>query len=237
MELPAPEAAAIRGVIFDLWNTLAYTDFHPNPIAALASAFGLDAAPDWRKQIERAIMTRRLSGISEAIEAIAEATGRELSGASTKRDLILLWGEASNRSRIAPDALPALRSLREARDDGRRYRLGILSNTQSFDLDFIRREGLASLVDDICLSCDYGLLKPDPRLYSHAAGRLGLAPGSILMVGDNVTDDVEGALMAGLRAAHLDRRGLTAGSLASLADLATALTGRPSAGADSNGRA
>ena len=182
-------------------------------------------------------MTRRLSGISEAIDVIAAATGREISGGSTKRDLILLWGEASNRTRIAPDAQRALHCLRQARDGGRRYRLGILSNTQSFDLDFIRREGLASLVDDICLSCDYGLLKPDPRLYRHAASRLGLAPASILMVGDNITDDVQGALSAGLQAAHLDRRGLTAGSLASLADLASALTGRLSAGADSNGRA
>src|SRR6185295_10505558 len=98
-------------------------------------------------------------------------------------------------------------------------------------------EGLAALVDDICLSSDCGLLKPDPRLYTHAAGRLGLAPGSILMVGDNFTDDVEGARRAGLGAVQLDRRGLTAGSFASLADLASALTGRLSAGADSNGRA
>src|SRR5678815_1290951 len=166
MQHPALEAASINGVMFDLWNTLVYTDFHPNPIAALANAFGLDAAPDWRRQIERAIMTRRLSGISEAIDAIAQATGRDISAGTTRRDLILLWGEASNRSRLASDALPALRSLREFHDGGRRYRLGILSNTQSFDLDFIEREGLAALVDDICLSSDCGLLKPDPRLYT-----------------------------------------------------------------------
>src|SRR5262245_25740511 len=106
------ETGALRGVVFDLWNTLAFTDYSPNPIAALAAAFGLDQTPGWRKVIENAIMTRRLSGIGEAIDAIASATGHQIRGHWTRRDLILLWGEASNRTRLYPDASAALKRLR-----------------------------------------------------------------------------------------------------------------------------
>ena len=224
METRSPLEPATRGVIFDLWNTLVFTDRAPNPVRRLAGAFGLDTGPGWRRAIERAIMTRRIPGIGEAIDAIASATGREISGGLSRRDLVLMWGEASNATRPYPDALPALRRLRRRQGGHACFRLGILSNTQSFDLDFLERDGLAALVDEICLSCDWGLLKPDPRFYRLAARRMGLAPEQILMVGDNLTDDVEGARSAGLRAALLDRGGIAAGALTSLTDLAARLT-------------
>jgi len=214
----------IDGILFDLWNTLVFTDAPRNPINSLAEAFGLSSEPGWRKQIERAMMTRRLSGIGEALDAIGEATRRTLQPSWTRRDLVLMWGEASNRSRLYPDALPALSALRRARR-GAPLRLGILSNTQSFDLEILYRDGLAGLVDDVCLSSDCGLLKPDPRLYGHAASRLGLPPERILMIGDNPTDDVEGALSAGLSALLLDRTGVAPGSISSLAEVARRFTG------------
>jgi len=213
----------VRGILLDLWNTLAFTDAEPRPIEALADAFGLRDEPGWRRRIEEAMMTRRLSGISEGIDAIAQATGRSLAGATTRRDLVRLWGEASNRNRLFPDARPALEALRRPRPGGP-LRLGILSNTQSFDLDFLRREGLADEMDAVCLSCDCGLLKPDPRFYRHAASRLGLPPEAILMVGDSRSDDLEGALAAGMRALLLDRTGRAPGAITSLLRIAE-LTG------------
>lgn len=43
--------------------------------------------------------------------------------------------------------------------------------------------------------------KPDARFFHAAAARLGLAPGEVLMVGDDVEADVGGAQEAGLRGA------------------------------------
>ena len=194
----------IRGIYFDLWNTLAWTETSPNPIVALASAFGFHDEPGWREMIERAMMTRRMTGISEAIDAIAELTGRPPVSGPARRELILTWGRAGNRNRLYPDALPALAALRRHRAQ-RPLRLGILSNTQSFDLDFLRREGIEASLDTICLSCDCGLLKPDPGIYRHAAARMGLPPEQMLMVGDSPRDDVGGAREAGWRALLLDR--------------------------------
>jgi len=218
----------IRGIYFDLWNTLAFTEGSPNPIVALASAFGLYPGPAWRRIMERAIMTRRLAGIGEAIEAIAAATGRAISDGSSRRDLILMWGAASNRNRLYADTLPGLEALRRSRSGGLPYRLGILSNTQSFDLDFLDRAGLIPLMDAVCLSCDCGLLKPDPEIYRHAASRIGLLPEQILMVGDNPEDDIDGPRRAGFQAALLDRsRGgpeTGSGALASISEIPVLLT-------------
>ncbi|HET9480500.1 MAG TPA: HAD family hydrolase, partial [Candidatus Polarisedimenticolia bacterium] len=197
-------ATGLRGICFDLWNTLAWTDHRPHPLAALAAAYGLDSEPDWRRILERLLMTRRLTGISDALDRLSDFTGRPPAGRTARRDLVLLWGEAVNATRIFPDAIPTLRALRRASAG---YRLGLVSNTQSFDLDFLRRSGLEKQFDAVVLSCDCGLLKPDPAIFRLAAGRLGLQPGQLVMVGDRYPDDVEGARAAGMRAILLDRAG------------------------------
>ncbi|HKY33952.1 MAG TPA: HAD family hydrolase [Candidatus Polarisedimenticolia bacterium] len=193
-------APRLRGVCFDLWNTLASTVHEPHPIRALASAFGLEGRPGWRRTLEETIMTRRLPGITAALDELERATGRPPGNGWTRRDLVLAWGAASNANRLYPDALPALRRL--ARDG---LRLGLVSNTQSFDLDLLDRDGIAALMQAVCLSCDCGMLKPDPGIFSLAAGRLGIPASEILMVGDRPDDDVAGARRAGLRAVLLDR--------------------------------
>jgi putative hydrolase of the HAD superfamily len=211
----------VRGVIFDLWNTLAFTDHEPHPLNAIASAFGLAGEAGWGKVLERAMMTRRLSGIGEGLDAITAATGRRIASGWSRRELIMLWGEANNANRLYRDVLPALGALRRPAAGGPGYRMGILSNTQSFDLDFLGRSGLERAVDEICLSCDCGLLKPDPAIFRLASRRLGLPPDRILMVGDSRADDVEAARRAGLRAILLDRTGRgEEGSLTDLRDLA-----------------
>jgi FMN phosphatase YigB (HAD superfamily) len=189
----------IQGICLDLWNTIATTRHDPHPLAVLAEAFGLDERAGWRRILEEAMMTRPLSGITEGLDAIQRVTGRSPAGRWSRRDLVLLWGAACNRNELFSDVRPALARLR------RRYRIGIISNTQSFDLDVLRREGLPALVDDILLSSECGLLKPDPAMYHLAARRLGLAPSSLVMVGDSLADDVRGARAAGLRAIWLRR--------------------------------
>ena len=49
-----------------------------------------------------------------------------------------------------------------------------------------------------------GLVKPDPRIFHLALGRLGIAPEQAVMVGDSPSADVAGARAAGARAALLD---------------------------------
>ena len=62
---------------------------------------------------------------------------------------------------------------------------------------------LAGLVDAAVLSCEVGRRKPDPELFGLIAGRLGVAPGECLYVGDGGGDELTGASGCGMRAVML----------------------------------
>ncbi len=191
--MPAVVAGRIRGILFDLWNTLVYNDHRPNPIVALGEAFGLLDRPGWPKEIERAMMRESLPGIREGIAALRRATG---AGVSDERaeELARIWRQACRRTRPFPDVPEALARL------GGRFRLGILSNTQSFDLGFLDRPPFEGRFFARLFSYEVGILKPDPALFLRMAERMQLSPSRLLMVGDNLRDDILAAEAVGMQA-------------------------------------
>ncbi len=56
-------------------------------------------------------------------------------------------------------------------------------------------------------SCDTGLLKPDPAAFRLIASYLRLEPEEILMVGDSLRSDIEGARNAGMQAVRITPMG------------------------------
>lgn len=192
-------AGRIRGIVFDLWNTLVFNDHRPNPIIALAEAFGLLGRPDWTKIIERGMMIRPMAGIEEGIASLAGMLGEPLPPGRTE-DLSRLWREACRKTRLFPDVPECLRRL------SGKCPLGLLSNTQSFDLEFLEEGVLATAFRARLLSCDAGLLKPDPALFAGMARMLRLDPSEVLMVGDNLRDDVLASEAAGMQAVLIRRR-------------------------------
>ncbi|HXI04628.1 MAG TPA: HAD family hydrolase, partial [Candidatus Saccharimonadales bacterium] len=167
---------------------------------------------------ERGMMRRPFLSIREALAGLEEESGRTIGPPARRDRLVRQWNEASAATRLYEDALPALLELRG------RFRLGVLSNTQSFDLDFIGSRGLLPILDVLCLSCHEGRLKPDPALFASAARQMGLPPAAILMVGDSLEDDVGGAIAAGMRAVHLARGGPACGPAGATASIGS-LTG------------
>jgi epoxide hydrolase-like predicted phosphatase len=87
-----------------------------------------------------------------------------------------------------------LTSLRE------RYSLGLLSNAND-DLRamLIERWQIADLFDDMIISAEVGLLKPDRRIYELAVHRLGVQPDEAVFI-DDMPVNIEGARIAGLPA-------------------------------------
>jgi len=196
--MPAIATGRVRGVVFDLWNTLAYNHHRPNPIVALGDAFGIRGEPGWTKILERGMMLERLEGIEAGIAAISRLTGRPLDPGAVQ-ELAALWKRACAQTRLFPDVSQVLGRL------ARRFRLGLLSNTQSFDLEF---PGLSVLPFHARLySFELGALKPEPILFLGMAQRLELSPAELLMVGDNYQDDVLGAEAVGMQALLIRRNG------------------------------
>ena len=81
-----------------------------------------------------------------------------------------------------PDTVEVLRSLRE-----HKVKTAVVSNI-AFDIRPAFRTAGAH-ADDFVLSFEVGAVKPDPRIFEVALGRLGVAPEEAIMVGDSEEND------------------------------------------------
>jgi FMN phosphatase YigB (HAD superfamily) len=131
---------------------------------------------------------------------------------------------------LYPDALPALRALRDAG-----YRLGLAANQPAPAGDVLGAMDVP--FDFIGTSGAWGVAKPDPAFFARIAAELALEPGEIAYVGDRVDNDIEPAAGAGLHPIWI-RRGpwawiqagmhpptAAAASIDSLSDLPDLLAG------------
>ena len=89
------------------------------------------------------------------------------------------------------------------------YLLGIISNTHYPDLVYrnLAKASLDSAFDVIVTSVEFGIKKPDCRIFEHAASRLGVKTRDCIYVGDNPGEDYEGAIGAGMEMVLIDRDG------------------------------
>ena len=104
---------------------------------------------------------------------------------------------ARNRVELFDDALPALEAL------ARRWPIVALTNGNA-DLHSI---GLARYFTATVSAREFGVGKPDPRIFHEACRRAGAQPHEVLHIGDDWALDVAGAHGAGLRTAWVCRAG------------------------------
>jgi putative hydrolase of the HAD superfamily len=101
------------------------------------------------------------------------------------------------------DAIPVVKEL------SRKYKLGVVSNGFT-DVQYRKLEamGLRDLFSCVVLSEEFGIRKPDSRIFHRAASLLHVAPVECLYVGDSYVNDVVGAKAAGMQACWLNRESL-----------------------------
>lgn len=99
------------------------------------------------------------------------------------------------RVTLFDDAIPALEYL------SARFPVVALSNGNA-DL---QRIGLAPFFRASIHAREFGVGKPDPRIFHAAAGAVDVVPQEVLHIGDDATLDALGALNAGMQAAWLNR--------------------------------
>jgi HAD superfamily hydrolase (TIGR01549 family) len=85
-------------------------------------------------------------------------------------------------------------------------RIGLVSNSARDVREFARHHGLD--VDAGISSFHHGRTKPHASIFRAVLDLLGVEPAEAAMVGDQVADDIEGALAVGMRAILLDRDGI-----------------------------
>jgi putative hydrolase of the HAD superfamily len=86
------------------------------------------------------------------------------------------------------------------------YVLGVLTNGQrAQQVAKLARIGLLDRFAVVVASSELPAGKPDPGAFTVLCQRLGMAPGSVMYVGDDPVTDVAGARAAGLHAVLIDR--------------------------------
>jgi HAD superfamily hydrolase (TIGR01549 family) len=108
---------------------------------------------------------------------------------------------------VAPDVVPALAALQD-----RGLRLVVVSNANGRLRHLFDRVGLATWFDHLLDSYEWGVEKPDPRLFRLALEQSRADASTTVHVGDLYHVDVVGARRAGLREGILfDAGGLYSG--------------------------
>ena len=85
--------------------------------------------------------------------------------------------------------------------EGRRYRLGIVSNFYGNLDGILTAEGLRPLFSVVADSGVLGVTKPDAGIFLHAAKAVESEPAECVMVGDSIKRDMKGAAGVGMKKA------------------------------------
>src|SRR5438270_10453354 len=101
---------------------------------------------------------------------------------------------ACHHFELYEDAAPVLRQL-----NARGIRIGLISNSHRSLASFESHFELEGLIAASVSSSEHGLMKPHPSIFAAALQLLDVRAEEAVMVGDNLRQDVEGAIRAGMR--------------------------------------
>jgi len=184
----------INGLIFDyggvLWDMrwdITRTLEREHGLSARALASTLYGSELWRR-LEVGVGDRE-AWLAESHRQLEAAAGRALP------PLHRHWRERQHL--IAPN-IDLIRRLRPT------YKTGVLSNADN-TLTYRLREthGIYDLFDEVIVSADVGMAKPDPRIFALAARRIGLPAAQCVFI-DDLESNVAAAREAGMAGVHFD---------------------------------
>ena len=182
----------IQGLIFDyggvLWDMrwdITRTLELEHGLRERAIVETLYGSDTWR-QLEIGVGDRD-AWLSEAHLELERVAGRELP--QLHRD----WRDRQHL--IAPN-IDLIRRLRPP------YKTAVLSNADNTLVSRLRdSHGIYDLFDEVVVSADVGMAKPEPKIYAIAAQRLGLPAADCVFV-DDLEPNVDAARAAGMQAIH-----------------------------------
>ena len=206
----------IKAVIFDLHGTLLLSDDVDNAWDQWAAAFHTELTKRGATMILKEFKAA-LDALYNDPELIAHQPGLTLFERRVKgfcehlgmkvprhelRPLVETIIDVWHRDMyLDPDAVPLLEALRG------RFKVGLITNWDHGPRmhRLVDQLGLHRLLDDVVVSDDVGVSKPDPKIFRLALNRLGVPASSAVYVGD-MDLDARGSLDAGLHSV-LVRRG------------------------------
>lgn len=187
-----------KAVIFDLFETLITEWGHKKYTKAEMSA-DLGIAPDKFDTYWEENENERYIGnidFAESIRYVCEKCG---TGVDDTALSIITEKRVSTKSvcfeYVDPDVFGLLDELK-----ARGIKLAIVSNCSSEEVWIIRQSRIYPYFDEVILSYEVRMQKPDRRIYETAAERLGVSPDECVFVGDGGSHELQGARSAGMTA-------------------------------------
>lgn len=194
----------ISAVLFDLYDTLAYLDGQVirdarKELAVLAQVDHEAFMEQWRDTA----WERMLGSLGNLDQQIALMLGRL--GAQASPELLARLVEVENQAwreavHLYPETVPLLQELR-----GQGYRLGLLSNCSCQAGAVVSVIGLDALMDELVLSCEVRLAKPDPAIFRHACQALGVTVEQTMFVADGAFGELDAATDLGMVAVKVEQ--------------------------------
>jgi putative hydrolase of the HAD superfamily len=177
-------AEIVRGVIFDLWETLIDWNHDANARmhAQVRERVGFDFHERWSQAMERYTTPVRtvLAGVGVPADAM---------------DDVMSYRAEFVRTCLVPRE-GAVETLEELRVRG--HKIGLITVCTE-DVELLWPESaFAGLFDVEVFSNAVGLAKPDQRIYRLCCEQLGVEPHEAVFVGDGANDELEGARRVGL---------------------------------------
>ncbi|MBI4671818.1 MAG: HAD family hydrolase [Chloroflexi bacterium] len=210
----------IRGIIFDLGNTLMYFDGDWESV----SARGANALEQYLmargypapEGFGQAYLETRTQGFARSRQTGVEYTAEQalvdtlmrqgvcnVPAAEIPRAVEKFFEPEELHWVSYPDAIATLEILRE-----RGLKLALLSNAT--DHAWIerntRKSQLAGFLDPLLSSAKISFRKPDPRAFQPVSDAWQIPPHEIVMVGDAASFDILGAHRAGMRGVLIEER-------------------------------
>jgi putative hydrolase of the HAD superfamily len=185
----------IRGLIFDLGGVVVEWS-NSTTYRYIEERYGIPEA-DFRRVAEEGMPAVQVADITEA-EWMANTFKRF--GLDHPDGYADVWGSTFEAARYDPQMVSLVKGLRS-----RGYRVAALSNVEASRARWLRAHDIGAIFDDVVLSCEVGLRKPDLspgtsddlKIFGLATKALKLKAGECLFVDDNV-NCVEAGKLAGL---------------------------------------
>lgn len=184
--------SGVQAIVFDLDDTLyAQVDFKRSGFRAVASWLAGTSGVDEGAMYQA--LSEQLDRLGPSHPAIVDHALRRVPSPLPPVDEIV---EKFRTHRPDIALYPGVRSMLVALR--RDYPLGLLSDgLATVQRNKIAALGLATLVDHVLLSDEYGSAKPDPALFERLEQWFGVPGDRMLYVGDNPHKDFIGARMRG----------------------------------------